>query len=253
MVNLTEMLGSRSLAAISRKVSAYESTAAASLIRGEDVLAQPVQRRRQALRGQPDCGQQRVFESVSGDEAGNQARGTMRLLRMNRSTSSRSAVARIPLRSNVVIIRDRVSAVSALPAKKSHRGHRRQRHDAEHREWRRHACRVRERAHRGRTGDQSNVARKPNGADRAPASPSQTKDQVAGRAVSGHLANGVQRHRREQPGCARARSAPAAGPTPPTPKPIASARAAPALRMMPPMGIALARWTTLTKRSIMPT
>ena len=73
MVNLTEMFGSSLLAAISRNVAAYDSTS--GLTRGEDVLAQPVQRRRQALPGQPGGDRQRIVEPVAGDKASNQRTG----------------------------------------------------------------------------------------------------------------------------------------------------------------------------------
>jgi hypothetical protein len=65
-----------------------------------------------------------------------------------------------------------------VPAKKCHRGHRCQRHDAEYRKWSGHARGVGQRTHGGRTSDEPDVAREANGADRTPASTTQTKDQV---------------------------------------------------------------------------
>src|SRR5215218_9906631 len=217
----------------------------------DDVFPQPIQRYRQSLPSQPSGCRQGIVESVAGDEASHQITGpatfTDELLDLISPRRGKDSVAQ-PRRH--------------------------------HPSWRLRsgACRPRSVtlaiASSATTPSTANGAATPAASASAPtaAGPATRPTSLERRTAPTARPPPPPRRRIKSPAelfpatwptaynAIGARSQGALGangtrsmPTPPIPKPIVNARAPPALRIMPPMGTALARWTTLTNRSIIPT
>ena len=251
MVSLTEMFGSQAGSGHLPQSHGIRIDGCARLSWREDVLSQAIQRRRQSLRLQLGGGGQRIVEQFTGHEASNQRAGpvscrgrTARFHRARRWPGFRCGATRQAWL--------RHSPAAAPPSDRQRDDRRAKRQAAKEDERRFHARGIDERARRGGSGDETDVAGKTNGADGTPASAAKTKDEVTGRAVAGHLTDRVEGHRRQEPR-ADGTNGTSRRPTAQTPNPTASAGDAPNLRMTPPMGTALARWITLTNRSNIPT